>query len=62
MYRNDGLSIGGWRGASDAGSFYEPTVLADVTFGGTRFSGMGRASGAEGIADDLDTKRAQVVF
>ena len=37
-------------------------AAAEAPFGGTRFSGMGREGGSEGIGDYLDTKLAQVVF
>ncbi|MFQ8433911.1 NAD-dependent succinate-semialdehyde dehydrogenase [Amaricoccus sp. W119] len=37
-------------------------AAAEAPFGGTRYSGMGREGGAEGITDYLDTKLAQVVF
>lgn len=37
-------------------------AAAEAPFGGTRYSGMGREGGSEGIADYLDTKLAQVVF
>lgn len=37
-------------------------AAAEAPFGGTNFSGMGREGGAEGIADYLDTKLAQIVF
>ena len=37
-------------------------AASEAPFGGTRFSGMGREGGSEGIADYLDTKLAQVVF
>lgn len=36
-------------------------AASEAPFGGTRYSGMGREGGAEGIADYLDTKLAQVV-
>lgn len=37
-------------------------AAAEVPFGGTNFSGMGREGGLEGIEDYLDTKLAQLVF
>jgi succinate-semialdehyde dehydrogenase/glutarate-semialdehyde dehydrogenase len=37
-------------------------AAAEAPFGGTRYSGMGREGGSEGIGDYLDTKLAQVVF
>ncbi|MBB5223143.1 succinate-semialdehyde dehydrogenase/glutarate-semialdehyde dehydrogenase [Amaricoccus macauensis] len=37
-------------------------AAAEAPFGGTRYSGMGREGGAEGISDYLDTKLAQLVF
>lgn len=37
-------------------------AAAEAPFGGTRYSGMGREGGMEGIADYLDTKLAQIVF
>ena len=37
-------------------------AASEAPFGGTRYSGMGREGGAEGITDYLDTKLAQVVF
>ena len=37
-------------------------AASEAPFGGTNFSGMGREGGAEGIADYLDTKLAQVAF
>jgi len=37
-------------------------AAAEAPFGGSRYSGMGREGGTEGIADYLDTKLAQVVF
>ena len=37
-------------------------AASEAPFGGTRYSGMGREGGSEGIADYLDTKLAQVVF
>ncbi len=37
-------------------------AASEAPFGGTNFSGMGREGGAEGIADYLDTKLAQIVF
>ena len=37
-------------------------AAAEAPFGGTRYSGMGREGGTEGIADYLDTKLAQIVF
>lgn len=37
-------------------------AASEAPFGGTRYSGMGREGGVEGIGDYLDTKLAQVVF
>lgn len=37
-------------------------AASEAPFGGTKYSGMGREGGIEGIADYLDTKLAQVVF
>lgn len=37
-------------------------AASEAPFGGTRYSGMGREGGSEGITDYLDTKLAQVVF
>lgn len=37
-------------------------AASEAPFGGTRFSGLGREGGAEGIVEYLDTKLAQVVF
>lgn len=37
-------------------------AASEAPFGGTRYSGMGREGGSEGVADYLDTKLAQVVF
>jgi succinate-semialdehyde dehydrogenase / glutarate-semialdehyde dehydrogenase len=37
-------------------------AAAEAPFGGTKYSGMGREGGTEGIADYLDTKLAQIVF
>jgi len=37
-------------------------AAAEAPFGGTRFSGLGREGGSEGIEDYLDTKLAQIVF
>ncbi|MFN5998121.1 MAG: NAD-dependent succinate-semialdehyde dehydrogenase [Paracoccaceae bacterium] len=37
-------------------------AAAEAPFGGTRFSGLGREGGCEGIEDYLDTKLAQLVF
>jgi len=37
-------------------------AASEAPFGGTRYSGMGREGGSEGISDYLDTKLAQVVF
>ncbi|MCF3935240.1 NAD-dependent succinate-semialdehyde dehydrogenase [Acuticoccus sp. M5D2P5] len=37
-------------------------AASEAPFGGTKYSGMGREGGAEGIADYLDTKLAQLVF
>jgi succinate-semialdehyde dehydrogenase/glutarate-semialdehyde dehydrogenase len=37
-------------------------AASEAPFGGTKFSGMGREGGSEGIGDYLDTKLAQVVF
>jgi succinate-semialdehyde dehydrogenase/glutarate-semialdehyde dehydrogenase len=37
-------------------------AASEAPFGGTRYSGMGREGGAEGIADYLETKLAHVVF
>jgi succinate-semialdehyde dehydrogenase/glutarate-semialdehyde dehydrogenase len=37
-------------------------AASEAPFGGTNHSGMGREGGAEGIADYLDTKLAQIVF
>jgi succinate-semialdehyde dehydrogenase/glutarate-semialdehyde dehydrogenase len=37
-------------------------AAAEAPFGGTRFSGLGREGGSEGIEDYLDTKLAQLVF
>jgi succinate-semialdehyde dehydrogenase/glutarate-semialdehyde dehydrogenase len=37
-------------------------AAAEAPFGGTKFSGMGREGGTEGIADYLETKLTQLVF
>lgn len=37
-------------------------AASEAPFGGTKFSGMGREGGAEGIGDYLDTKLAQIAF
>jgi len=37
-------------------------AAAEAPFGGTKYSGMGREGGVEGISDYLDTKLAQIVF
>jgi succinate-semialdehyde dehydrogenase / glutarate-semialdehyde dehydrogenase len=37
-------------------------AAAEAPFGGTKYSGMGREGGTEGISDYLDTKLAQIVF
>jgi succinate-semialdehyde dehydrogenase/glutarate-semialdehyde dehydrogenase len=37
-------------------------AASEAPFGGTKYSGMGREGGIEGIADYLDTKLAQIVF
>ncbi len=37
-------------------------AAAEAPFGGTKFSGMGREGGSEGIAEYLDTKLTQSVF
>ncbi|MGJ4859952.1 NAD-dependent succinate-semialdehyde dehydrogenase [Labrys sp. La1] len=37
-------------------------AAAEAPFGGTKYSGMGREGGFEGISDYLDTKLAQIVF
>lgn len=37
-------------------------AAAEAPFGGTKYSGMGREGGIEGIADYLDTKLAQIVL
>ena len=37
-------------------------AASEVPFGGTKYSGLGREGGAEGIEDYLDTKLTQVVF
>jgi succinate-semialdehyde dehydrogenase / glutarate-semialdehyde dehydrogenase len=37
-------------------------AASEAPFGGTKYSGMGREGGTEGIADYLDTKLAQVVI
>lgn len=37
-------------------------AASEAPFGGSRFSGMGREGGSEGIGDYLNTKLAQVVF
>jgi len=37
-------------------------AASEAPFGGTKFSGMGREGGLEGIGDYLDTKLAQTVF
>jgi succinate-semialdehyde dehydrogenase/glutarate-semialdehyde dehydrogenase len=37
-------------------------AASEAPFGGTRYSGMGREGGSEGISDYLDTKLAQSVF
>ncbi|WMS42005.1 hypothetical protein RDV64_18325 [Acuticoccus sp. MNP-M23] len=37
-------------------------AASEAPFGGTSFSGMGREGCAEGTADYLDTKLAQVAF
>ncbi|MGH6884422.1 MAG: NAD-dependent succinate-semialdehyde dehydrogenase, partial [Hypericibacter sp.] len=37
-------------------------AAAEAPFGGTKYSGMGREGGIEGISDYLDTKLAQIVF
>ncbi|MER9056813.1 MULTISPECIES: NAD-dependent succinate-semialdehyde dehydrogenase [unclassified Mesorhizobium] len=37
-------------------------AASEAPFGGTKYSGMGREGGSEGIGDYLDTKLAQIVF
>ncbi len=37
-------------------------AASEAPFGGTKYSGMGREGGSEGIVDYLDTKLAQIVF
>jgi succinate-semialdehyde dehydrogenase/glutarate-semialdehyde dehydrogenase len=37
-------------------------AASEAPFGGTKYSGMGREGGIEGIGDYLDTKLAQIVF
>lgn len=37
-------------------------AASEAPFGGTKYSGLGREGGAEGIEDYLDTKLSQVVF
>lgn len=37
-------------------------AASEAPFGGTKYSGMGREGGLEGIGDYLDTKLAQIVF
>ncbi|MDE2456463.1 MAG: NAD-dependent succinate-semialdehyde dehydrogenase [Burkholderiales bacterium] len=37
-------------------------AASEAPFGGTKYSGMGREGGSEGIADYLDTKLAQIVL
>ena len=37
-------------------------AAAEAPFGGTKYSGMGREGGIEGISDYLDTKLAQIVL
>ncbi len=37
-------------------------AAAEAPFGGTKYSGMGREGGPEGIAEYLDTKLSQLVF
>ena len=37
-------------------------AASEAPFGGTKYSGMGREGGIEGIADYLDTKLAQIVL
>ena len=37
-------------------------AAAEAPFGGTKYSGMGREGGSEGIADYLDIKLAQVTI
>jgi succinate-semialdehyde dehydrogenase / glutarate-semialdehyde dehydrogenase len=37
-------------------------AASEAPFGGTKFSGLGREGGAEGIGDYLETKLAQMVF
>lgn len=37
-------------------------AASEAPFGGTKFSGMGREGGSEGISDYLDTKLAQVAW
>jgi succinate-semialdehyde dehydrogenase / glutarate-semialdehyde dehydrogenase len=37
-------------------------AASEAPFGGTKYSGMGREGGTEGIADYLDTKLAQIVL
>ncbi len=37
-------------------------AASEAPFGGTRYSGMGREGGIEGMADYLDTKLAQIVL
>lgn len=37
-------------------------AAAEAPFGGTKYSGMGREGGSEGIADYLETKLTQLVF
>ena len=53
MYDRFGLFI-------DGNSF--ALAASEAPFGGTKYSGMGREGGTEGIADYLDTKLAQIVF
>ncbi len=52
----------GAQGRAWSGSTASPWPPSEAPFGGTRYSGMGREGGSEGIADYLDTKLAQVVF
>ena len=37
-------------------------AASEAPFGGTKYSGMGREGGIEGISDYLDTKLAQIVL
>ncbi len=61
MYQKFGLFIG-IVAAVTAGNFPAALAASEAPFGGTRYSGMGREGGSEGIADYLDTKLAQIVF